>query len=93
MKTVVLHVDGMMSVCDGLGVEKRLLRHPGVHSVEANYLSATATVTYDEQRVTIAQLKRLVSECGYYCAGECFPEHVCKRDDARDGEVVHAATR
>ncbi len=81
MKTVVLRLDGMMSVCDGHGVEKRLLRHPGVGAVDANFLAGTATVEYDERRVTLADLKRLVGQCGYHCAGECLPDHVCKPED------------
>jgi hypothetical protein len=44
MKTVVVSIDGMMSVCDGLGVEKRLLAHEGTENVEANFLNGTATV-------------------------------------------------
>ncbi len=78
MKTVVIFVDGMMSVCDGFGVEKRLRQHPGVRRVEANFLSGTATVKYEEGQVTLAELQRLVSDCGYQCPGECVPRHVCE---------------
>lgn len=38
VKSVVVSIDDMMSVCDGVGVEKRLLSHAGIHKVEANFL-------------------------------------------------------
>jgi P-type Cu2+ transporter len=68
----------MMSVLDALGVEKRLGRHPAIIRVEANFLSGTTTVEYDEDQITFADLQQLVSECGYHCPGECLPENLCK---------------
>lgn len=82
MKTVVVTIDGTMSVCDGLGVEKRLATHPGIQRIEANFLSGTATVEYDESRMTLADVKKLVSECGYHCAGEHVPGHIIKPSDS-----------
>jgi Cu2+-exporting ATPase len=81
MKTVVVSIDGMMSVCDGLGVEKRLMTYPGIRRVEANFLGGTATVEYDESRMTLADVKKLVSECSYHCAGEHVPAHIIKSSD------------
>lgn len=88
IKTTVILVDGMMSVCDGLGVEKRLRRRPGIRHVEANFLSGTATVEYDENQIMLADLKRLISECGYHCSGECLPEHIRKTADPPDDHVT-----
>jgi copper chaperone CopZ len=68
----------MMSVLDALGVEKRLRCHPAIIRVEANFLSGTSTVEYDENQIMLADLQELVSECGYYCPGECLPENLCK---------------
>ena len=81
MKTVVVCVHGMISVGDGRGVEKRLLQHPGIHDVQANYLNCTATVHYDESAISLAVIKELVGECGYHCTGESLPEHVCEPGD------------
>ena len=89
MKTVVVSIDGMMSVCDGLGVEKRLLSHPGIEKVEANFLSGTATVMYDESRVTLADVKKMISECSYHCSGEQVPHHISKPSDPPES---HAGT-
>jgi P-type Cu2+ transporter len=78
---VVVSIDGMMSICDGLGVEKRLLNHPGIEGVEANFLTGTATVKYDESKVTLEEIKKLISECSYHCSGEQVPAHISKPSD------------
>jgi P-type Cu2+ transporter len=78
MKTVVLSIEGMMSICNGLGVEKRLLNYPGIHDIEANFLTGTATVKYDESKVTLEEIKKLISECSYHCSGEQVPAHISK---------------
>ena len=81
---VVVSIDGMMSICDGLGVEKRLLNHPGIEGVEANFLTGTATVKYDESKVTLEEIKKLISECSYQCSGEQVPAHISKPSDPPD---------
>ena len=78
MRTVVVSIDGIMSICDGLGIEKRLLNHPGIQGIEANFLTGTATVKYDESKVTLEEIKKLISECGYYCSDEQVPAHISK---------------
>ena len=79
MKTVVISIDGMMSICDGLGVEKRLLNYPSIHDIEANFLTGTATVKYDESKVTLEEIKKLISECRYHCSGEQVPTHIISK--------------
>jgi Cu2+-exporting ATPase len=69
----------MMSICDGLGVEKRLLAHQGIQDVEANFLSGTATIKYDESKITFEEIKKLISECSYHCSGEQVPAHIISR--------------
>ncbi len=81
MKETILQIDGWMSCLDARGIEKKLMAQRGVHRVEANFMSATATVHYDESQVTLADLKKLVSECGCDCAGESVPEHIVKPSD------------
>ncbi|MCB0262796.1 MAG: heavy metal translocating P-type ATPase [Calditrichia bacterium] len=81
MKETILCVHGMMCVGDGRGVEKRLLKHPGIHHAEANFLNCTATVHYDESAISLTEIKKLVGEYGYHCSGESLPEHQCKPGD------------
>ncbi len=80
MKTTVINLEGIESVLSPAGVEKQLCKHPGIHKVETNFMTGTATVYHDES-VTLADIKRYVAECGYGCSGECLPEHVCKPGD------------
>lgn len=58
-------------------VENWLMGRPGVQAVSANPSSQTANVTYDPTRTSVAELKRCVEECGYECAGQSVPRHVC----------------
>ncbi|MDI6772319.1 MAG: heavy metal translocating P-type ATPase [bacterium] len=95
MKETVVRVDGLLSVMSARGVEKHLSRHPGIHRIEANFMNGTATVAFDEAVITLAEIKRLIAECGYHCAGEATPKHVCHPEDppadaARRAPAVHA---
>ncbi|MFZ5862341.1 MAG: heavy metal translocating P-type ATPase [Nitrospirota bacterium] len=81
MKTSVVEVGGMVSALSARGVEKRLARLPGVQQVEVNYVAGSATVTYDEAVVDLSTIKKRIHECGYHCAGERLPRHVCAPED------------
>ncbi len=93
----VLHVGGLMGVMDGRGVERRVAARPGVLHVQANALNQTATVHYDPDRTTLADLQRFVEECGYHCSGRSVPGHVCDpqedpaRPEAHAPDAGHAA--
>lgn len=90
----VIHVDGLLTVLCARNVERALLKMPGVHHVVANYLNSTATVHYDETRVTLAQLQAAVSDCGYACAGEALPDHMAHAQlDRSMDHTTHAGHR
>jgi P-type Cu2+ transporter len=94
MKTTVINLEGTESVLSPAGVEKQLCKHPGIHKLETNFMTGTATVYHDESP-TLAEIKRYVAECGYGCSGECLPAHVCKPGDppaamARAAHTQHA---
>ena len=72
MKETTLQIDGMMSIFDGAGVEKRINRHEGVLNVDANFLSGTATIVYDETLVTPKDIKTFIADCGYHHLGEAL---------------------
>ncbi len=72
----IIHVEGLLTALCARNVEKALLKLPGVHHVVANSLNSTATVHYDEARVTLVQLQAAVTDCGYVCAGEALPDHM-----------------
>ena len=76
-ETTILQVGGLHWATSELIVEKTLARRPGVMAVEASASSQTATVTYDPDMTSVAQLVRWVTDCGYHCAGQSVPHHVC----------------
>ncbi|GAA1740643.1 heavy metal translocating P-type ATPase [Microcella frigidaquae] len=76
-KTVTLQVSGMIRATSKNVTEAHLARQPGVLSVDANPVSQTATVTYDPQTTSVAHLQKWVIECGYHCAGQSVPDHIC----------------
>jgi P-type Cu2+ transporter len=91
----VLDVHPLRRASEKAVVEAVLGRRPGVERVEANPVAQTATVTYDPQATSLAELRRWVEECGYHCAGQSVPDHLCDpalEPDAAParGHAVHA---
>jgi len=75
--TAVLHVGGLHYASEKSVVERVLGNQAGVLAVEANPVSQTATVTFDPDETSIGELRKWVEECGYHCAGQSVPGHVC----------------
>jgi Cu2+-exporting ATPase len=75
--TAVLHVGGMYRGTEKEVVETVLRRRPGVIRVEANPVAQTASVTFDTARTSVSELRRWVEDCGFHCAGQSVPEHIC----------------
>jgi len=76
-RTVVLDVAGLHWATSAAAAQARLLRRPGVTSVEANAANQTATVTYDPQTTSVADLSKWLCDCGFDCSGRCVPDHMC----------------
>ncbi|WP_448809858.1 heavy metal translocating P-type ATPase [Agromyces bauzanensis] len=76
-QTVVLEVGGVQWASSKRVAEASLARRPGVLAVDANPVAQTANVTYDPTVTSLAELRRWVIDCGYHCAGQSVPEHVC----------------
>ncbi|MFJ8819661.1 heavy metal translocating P-type ATPase [Amycolatopsis thermoflava] len=75
--TVVLDVRGLLRASEANVVDARLRRQPGVFDIATNPVAQTATVTFDPARTSVAVLRRWVQQCGYHCAGQSVPHHVC----------------
>jgi Cu2+-exporting ATPase len=75
--TVVLDVRGVHWASEQHVVTAALSRRPGVLEVEANPVAQSATVTFDPARTSVAQLRQWVTDCGYHCAGQSVPNHIC----------------
>ena len=87
--TAVLEVSGVQWASSKSVTETVLGRHPGVLRVDANPVSQTATVTYDPARTSVEQLSAWIRDCGYSCAGQSVPQHVC--DPAAEPHDAHPA--
>ncbi|HEX4984177.1 MAG TPA: heavy-metal-associated domain-containing protein, partial [Ilumatobacteraceae bacterium] len=90
--TAVLDVSGLHWASEKAVVDTTLRRLDGVKSVDANPVGQTATVTYDPAVTNVAELRRWVEKCGYHCAGQSVPDHVCDpmEDPAPHGHAGHA---
>ncbi|MEW6596982.1 MAG: heavy metal translocating P-type ATPase [Pseudomonadota bacterium] len=77
MRTTTVDIRDLVTPLDPLVAEKRLRALPGVRDAQANFVSGTATVAYDEAATDVASLQRAVRDCGFHCRGEVTPTHVC----------------
>ncbi|MEU8108345.1 heavy metal translocating P-type ATPase [Nonomuraea muscovyensis] len=75
--TAVLDVSGVHWASEQNVVAAVLGRRPGVIEVEVNPVAQAATVVFDPRVTSVAELRRWVVECGYHCAGQSVPAHVC----------------
>jgi len=75
--TVVLDVSGLQYATEKAVVDTVLSRRPGVRLVKANPVSQTATVTFDPGVTSVRDLAQWIKECGYHCAGQSVPDHLC----------------
>nr|WP_229023002.1 heavy metal translocating P-type ATPase [Actinomarinicola tropica] len=97
--TAVLEVSGLHWASEKAVVEATLGRIAGVSAVDANPAAQTATVTYDPTVTNVAELRGWVERCGYHCAGQSVPDHLCDpmEEPAADGhagqEPAEAAVR
>ena len=95
MKTLTLEVRGLFEELDHLAVERHVSALDGVHRAESNPASASVTVQYDPAVVDEAALRAAIRSCGFHCAGERLPNHVCHTltadKPAHAGHSGHAA--
>ena len=94
MKTSTLEVGELISSLSAAGVQRQIAALPGVHHVDVNYVAGSATVHYDETKVTLETIRQRIVECGYHCRGEMLPAHVCLPEahvHAHDAHAGHAA--
>jgi P-type Cu2+ transporter len=75
--TVVLEVSGVHWAASKSVAEAVLSRRPGVIDVAANPVAQIATVSYDPSQTSVAELAGWVRDCGYHCAGQSVPDHIC----------------
>ena len=87
-RTAVLEVSGVQWASSKNVAEAVLSRRPGVLEVDANPVAQTATISYDPEQTSVVELAGWVRDCGYHCAGQSVPEHIC---DPLAEPAAHAA--
>ncbi|MGC5041157.1 heavy metal translocating P-type ATPase [Streptomyces sp. DT190] len=87
--TAVLELGGLRWASQQNVAASVLGRQPGVLEVEVNPVSETANVVFDPNLTSLAELRRWVEECGYHCAGQSVPTHLC--DPMAEPDPPHVA--
>jgi copper chaperone CopZ len=64
---VTLPVKGLNFAGCTRAIEKHLSKLEPIVQVEASYVLQTVTVTYDETRLSEAELREMVKDCGFVC--------------------------
>jgi P-type Cu2+ transporter len=78
MTTSTLEVHDLLSVLGARGIERQLKRIPGVDHVSVNPVSGATTVMYDQGKTSLSALRVAIQDCGFHCAGEALPKHICE---------------
>ena len=88
MTTSTLEVGDLFSVLGAPGIEKQLQRIAGVGAVSVNPVNGLATVDYDSAKTNLDNLQAAIKECGFHCAGEALPKHICQ-EHSMPGRTGH----
>lgn len=75
--TAIVDVSGLQWASQQSVIDVILRRRPGVLEVQVNPVAQTATVRFDPARTSLAQLRKWIQDCGYHCAGQSVPAHIC----------------
>lgn len=92
MKEATLEIGNWKSVLDAQCIEHCLMQMRGVHHADANFMSGTASVHYDETQVSIADMKKMLDEHGFECM-QSMPRNLVRDTDPPAATMVmdHAA--
>jgi Cu2+-exporting ATPase len=78
----VFEAGGLLRASSAAGLEDFLRRQPGVGAVEANPVSQTVTVHYDEAALAADDVRALIERYGCTCGGEVVPSHLCRDEQS-----------
>ena len=92
MKTSTVEVGELISSLSAAGVQRQIAGLPGVHHVDVNYVAGSATVHYDETKISLEDIRRRVIECGYHCRGEMLPTPAHPRGIPRSTDTLATQT-
>lgn len=67
MRRVTAEIERLTFEHSCVGLARQLERRPGITQVEVDTRADRATITYDDTRLSVSELERLIAECGYEC--------------------------
>lgn len=76
MRQDVIEVDWLLFPEDARAVEKRLRAHPAIQRADISPVTGLGVVVYDETQIGVADIRRIVAECGYHCRGVVGPHYL-----------------
>ncbi|WP_454850127.1 heavy metal translocating P-type ATPase [Promicromonospora soli] len=90
--TAVLDLRGLHWASQQNVASSVLRRRPGVVEATVNPVAQTATVVFDPAVTSVRDLRGWVVDCGYHCAGQSVPAHLCDpmEEPSHDGHDGHA---
>ena len=83
MTKITLEVGDLFSVLGAQGIERQLLHVAGVGRVSVNPVSGSTTVMFDPEKTSPAAIQEAIEDCGFHCAGEALPRHICENPRRR----------
>ena len=89
----IFEASGLLRASSATGLEEFLRRQRGIGAVEANPVSQTVTVHYDESTLTANEVRALIERFGCSCGGEVVPCHLCRDEQPAviGSTVAHGA--
>ncbi len=87
-RTVVLDLRGLAWASQQAAASAVLGRRAGVLDVSVNPVAQSATVVFDPGATSVTALRAWIQQCGYHCAGQVVPSHLC--DPAEEPATTQA---
>ena len=79
MTKITLEVGNLFSILGAYGIERQLRRVAGVGRVSVNPVSGSTTVMFDPGKTSLAAIHKAIKDCGFHCAGQALPRHICEK--------------
>ena len=83
MKKIILKIDGMTCSACSSSLEKYLSKQEGIDDALVNLVMATASISYDEEKLSIDDLNKFVIDAGFKSLGE-YDETVDNKKDNKN---------
>ena len=92
MTKSTLEVGDLFSILGAHGIERQLRRITGVRDVSVNPVTGSTTVGYDLDKTNLAVIQAAVRDCGFHCAGESLPKHICDEHETPSASMSISST-